>query len=131
MVIRTHTRTRSYPHRLPAGVPIPLAFTKQAELDLLEPELPPVEQDIFPTLANDDEDFYVNDEEEARIMRREEEEESEEDLEEDGVEEGNNEGFSSENEEDVVPVVPQKRKNGKDPKNPISKIFLMPLLISL
>ena len=77
-------------------------------------------------VVSDNEDIYINEEEERALMRREEEEESEEDSEEMEKDQTNEEeeGEDSDESEIVQLVVPQKRKKGKDPKNPISKIFL-------
>jgi len=95
------------------------------------------------TSPNNAEDIYVDKEEEAALMRREEEEESDEDGEEEEVDreiteikEGNRMISEDKDEDDkpeIVQVVPQKRKQGKDAKKPTSKPFhsSVPLLCYL
>jgi hypothetical protein len=84
------------------------------------------------TPANDEEDIYINDKEEAAFRRREEEEESEEEADEDhrdDEEEGDDEEDEDEDEPQTVPVVPQKRKMGKEVNKPTSKPFCSIILL--
>ena len=96
---------------------------KTAQSQQVEPEL---EEDEL--AATDNKDIYVNEEEERAFMRREEEEESEEDNDEEeidkeqGDEEEEEEGSDNE-EPKIVPVMPQKRKTGKDMNKSASRSF--------
>jgi hypothetical protein len=106
------------------------ARAQQAEPELEEED--PAMATVKVTSANKAEDIYIHEEEEAAFIRREEEEESDEDGEEEEADEDHRdkegeqdaeEDEDEDNKPELVPVIPQKRKKGKDTKKPASKPF--------
>jgi len=118
-----HKRNLSKPSNEPAMRKSTRKVVKTAKSQQVEPEL---EEDEL--AATDNKDIYVNEEEERAFMRREEEEESEKDNDEEeidkeqGDEEEEEEGSDNE-EPEIIPVVPQKRKMGKDTNKSASRSF--------
>ena len=119
-------RNLSKPSNEPAMRKSTRKVVKTAKSQQVEPELE--EDELATPAATDNEDIYINEEEERDFMRREEEEESKEDNYEDeidkeqGDEEEEEEG-SDNDEPEIVPVMPQKRKMGKDTNKSASRSF--------
>jgi hypothetical protein len=84
------------------------------------------------TSANNTEDIYFNDYKEADFRRRGEKEKTKEEANKDHRdEEGKDEDEEDKDEDkaETVPVIPQKRKMGKDANKPTSKpLFLFYIL---
>ena len=111
------------------------AILKTAKAQQVQPESEEEDLEtaaIEVTSANDMEDIYVNEEEEAAHMRKEEEEVDKNHRDKEG-EQDDEEDEDEDDEPEIVQVVPQKRKQGKDAKKPTSKPFhsSIPLLCSL